>query len=153
MKVIDIIKDDSIIICPNNIKDKIVKSISNLDKIYSYKIYSESEFKNALFLNYDYKTILYLSKKLNKNYHIVKEYLQAISYVDLKSYNSKKLNNLVLLKKDLIENNLVKENKNIKNLIENKNIYVYGFDVIDKELLKALSYPIHQRPCCRHSLN
>ena len=140
MKIIDIIKDDSIIICPNNIKDKIVKSISNLDKIYSYKIYSESEFKNALFLNYDYKTILYLSKKLNKNYHIVKEYLQAISYVDLKSYNSKKLNNLVLLKKDLIENNLVKENKNIKNLIENKNIYVYGFDVIDKELLKALSY-------------
>ena len=43
MKIIDIIKDDSIIICPNNIKDKIVKSISNLDKIYSYKIYSESE--------------------------------------------------------------------------------------------------------------
>ena len=59
MKIIDYLCNDLIIVSPNNIKDEIVKEISLVDKMYSYKIITENELKVSLLFDYDYKIVNY----------------------------------------------------------------------------------------------
>ena len=139
MKIIDYLCNDLIIVSPNNIKDEIVKEISLVDKMYSYKIITENELKVSLLFDYDYKAIVYLKNKLNISVANAIEYINAMYYVDDKAYKSDKLNELVSLKKELLENDLLIIDNHFKNILRNKKIIVYGFDVINKELKRLLS--------------
>lgn len=139
MKVLDILRDNTIIICPNILKEKIIEKISKLNKMYSYKIYSKSDLEKAFFFDCNYKTYLYLTKKENINYSIAKEYIEAMKYIENKEYKSEKLNKLAKLKEELIEQNLLQYNKKTTDIFKDKQIVVYGFDVIDKSLLNLLS--------------
>ena len=139
MKIIDYLCNDLIIVSPNNIKDEIVKEISLVDKMYSYKIITENELKVSLLFDYDYKAIVYLKNKLNISVANAIEYINAMYYVDDKAYKRDKLNELVCLKKELLENDLLIIDNHFKNILRNKKIIVYGFDVINKELKRLLS--------------
>ena len=77
MKIIDYLCNDLIIVSPNNIKDEIVKEISLVDKMYSYKIITENELKVSLLFDYDNKAIVYLKNKLNISVANAIEYINA----------------------------------------------------------------------------
>ena len=121
MKIIDYLCNDLIIVSPNNIKDEIVKEISLVDKMYSYKIITENELKVSLLFDYDYKAIVYLKNKLNISVANAIEYINAMYYVDDKAYKSDKLNELVCLKKELLENDLLIIDNHFQNILRNKN--------------------------------
>lgn len=137
--MLETIKNNTIIICNNNYKIQILKSIK---KLINIKFMSMDEFIKLYYFDYDEKTILYLIKKYNIKYEIALEYLNNLIYIEDKNYNNEKLDFLVNLKKELIENNLLIFNNKFKNYISDKDIIIYNYSLnkFEKYLLKDINY-------------
>ncbi len=131
MMITEYLKDNNLIICPNTLKRKIVNEINSNNKIVSFRIMDLIEFKKNYFFDYDKKTIYYLMKKLNLKYEIVLEYIEACYYIENKKYNSTKLNQLLDIKNDLINNNLLIFDDNFKYYLSNTNIIILGYGELD----------------------
>ena len=127
--MLDFIKDNSILVIPNNIKENIIKNVRINNKTLNIKVFSLEEFINNLTYTYNEETIYNLMKQENINYNISLIYLNNIKYIDSNS-NIPKLNKLKTIK-DNIDNYLIKDNL-FKNLIKNKKIIIYGYDYITK---------------------
>ena len=85
MDFIKNIKNNSLLIIPNNIKEKVIEYISSLDRIIDVKILSLNELKKELLFNIDDESILFLMDKYNLKKEVAVEYLNNIYYVDNKS--------------------------------------------------------------------
>ncbi len=122
-------------------------SIINNRKLGNNKVYSLKEFMNNYYFSYDLKTIYYVMNKYNVIYDIAKIYLDNLIYIEDKNYSSTKLNFLKNLKKDLLDNNLLYENKLFKDFIKDKKILFYNIgeckeiekikekvDILDKKI-------------------
>ena len=129
-----------VIICNNNQKESLLKENKELN---NNKYYTLSEFIKNLYFDYDYKAILYIIKKYNVKYDIAKEYLDNLIYVEDKKYNIEKLDFLVNLKKELIDNNLLIFNPYFKKNLDDIVIYD-NLTKFDKYLLKDLDYSVKE---------
>ena len=127
--MLDFIKDNSILIIPNNIKENIIKNIRINNKTLNIKVFSLEEFVNNLTYTYNEETIYNLMKQENINYNISLIYLNNIKYINTNS-NITKLSKLKTIKYN-IDKYLIKDNL-FKNLIKNKKIIIYGYDYITK---------------------
>ena len=138
------IKDNTIIICNNSYKIQILKSIK---KLINIKFMSMEEFIKSYYFDYDEKTILYVIKKYNIKYEIALEYLNNLLYIEDKKYNNEKLDFLVNLKKELIDNNLLIFNNKFKNFISDKEIIIYNYSLskFEKYLLKDINYKVIEK--------
>lgn len=125
-------KDNLVLIVPSNIKNKLIEEIRKDNKLQDITFITKNEFIKKVTFDYDNKSIYYLMNKYNIKYEVAKVYLDNIKYVEDKEYKSSKLNYLVNIKKELIENNLLIIDKYYTNYLKTKNICVYGFDYIDK---------------------
>jgi len=130
------IENNSIIIVPQHKKTNIIKQLNN--KLLNIKIMSLDEFIKKLTFDYDEKTIYYLMEKENIKYEIAKNYIKNIYYIDNKDYNNIKLNKLVEIKNFLEQNNLLIYDNLFKQFINNKNIYIIGYNHIKKYEQKIL---------------
>ena len=142
--MLETIKNNTIIICNNNYKIQILKDIK---KLVNIKFMSMDDFIKSYYFDYDEKTILYVIKKYNVKYEIALEYLNNLIYIEDKKYNNAKLDFLVNLKKDLIDNNLLIFNNKFKNLIKHKEIIIYNYSLskFEKYLLRDLDYKVIQK--------
>ena len=129
-----------IIICNNKQKEYLLKNSKSLS---NNKYYTLSEFIKNLYFDYDYKAILYIIKKYNVKYDIAVEYLDNLIYVEDKKYNIEKLDFLVNLKKELMDNNLLIFNPYFKKNLSDIVIYD-NLTKFDKYLLKGLDYSIKE---------
>lgn len=123
------IKDNSILIVPNTLKNDVIKDIRLNNKNINIKIFSLDEFVTNLTFSYDEKTIYKLMNLENINYDIAKLYLDNIKYINEDS-NNKKLHNLFNIKNN-IDKYLIKDNL-FRALIKNKEILIYGYDYVNK---------------------
>ena len=140
MSLSEIMTDDLLLIVPSNLKEKVVEKVSSLSKIYSYKIVSDVQLKKTLLFDYDYHTIYYVMNTKKVTYKIAKEYIESLYYVENKQYKSQKLKELQNLKEELLSKHLLTNNEMLKKSIINyKNVAVYGFDCINKDLQKLLN--------------
>src|SRR5574344_2178107 len=95
-------KDDLVVIVPSYMKKKLIEE----NKLkYNIKYIDEYELRDKYLYKYRDDTCVYLDKK----YHMIPEVsnivLNYLYEIDItKSYSSHRLNNLVVLKKDLIDN-------------------------------------------------
>lgn len=123
--------DNSIVICDEFYKKKILTDYSENKKIVNFKIININEFINKMTFNYDTKTIYYIMNKYDLKYEVALIYLKNLIYVD-KDYNNKKLNELFKLKNELFDKSLINENKIFKEYINNNKIVFYNinFDII-----------------------
>ena len=122
---------DLLVITPNSIKTKLLDKYS--DKLINIKYMSLEEYKNHYYFSYDNKTISYMISKYNYNIDVCKVYLNNLYTIDIdKKYSNKKLDNLVSLKQDLINNNLLYIDNMFKDYIKNKKIIVYGYYELEK---------------------
>lgn len=131
-----------ILLVPNNIKKDIIKEVRKKYYNYNIKFMSLEEFSKRITFNYNEKTIYYLMKEYNINYHIAKLYLDNLYYIDEK-LNNEKMNKLINIKKYLDNNNLLIYDKYFKDYIKDKEIYIYGYNYINKyyqKLLKEYNY-------------
>ena len=129
------IKNNSILIAQNNIKEKIIKQINK--QMLNIKIMSFEELIKKYTFDYNEKTIYYLMKKENIKYDIAKNYIENIYYIENKNYNNIKLDKLVEIKNYLHQNNLLIHDNLFKNFIKNKPIYIY-YETISKYQYKII---------------
>src|SRR5574344_1052880 len=125
------IDNNSLIICPNNIKNDILMELSQNKILLNIKFMDMIDFKREYYGTYKNDAIYFLLKHFNINYDVAREYLDNIFY----GYN--KLNDIY---NDLKENDLLVFNNLFKTELKQRKIIVIGYNDIDKcikdELLK-----------------
>lgn len=134
-----IYQNNTLIVCPNATKIKILNEQMQDNKLYNIKFMTKEEFKNNYFYSYDDETLYYLLKKYNYNLDVAKIYLKNLYVIDEnKDYKNPKLVFLKNLKIELLKENLLKQNKSFKEFIKNKNIIVLNYYDLDKYEEEAL---------------
>ena len=125
--------NSKLIICPNNTKMKILEELSKKKELHNNKFMTKEEFFNNYFFNYNDDAIYYLMTKHHYHIDVCKEYLNNLKVIDInKNYKSKKLELLQDLKKELLDNNLLIDNKAFKNTLSNYQIEVKNYYDLDK---------------------
>jgi len=128
---IENIQNNTIIVCENNYKKYILKELNKHKCFLNVKFFSKKDFINNYLFRYNEKAISYLVNKYQIKVNIAKMYLENIYYVDNKKYKSPKLNKLVSIKNELIENKLLIFNDNFKNYIKRFRILVIGYPYLN----------------------
>ena len=136
-------QDNTLIICPNERKMKILNELMASDKLYNLKFMTKEEFKNNYYFSYDEKTLFYLMHKYNLNLDVAKVYLNNLYVIDTKKeYKSPKLNFLKELKIELQNEKLLKENHAFKKFISNYNILTLNYYDLDKYEEEILNHKV-----------
>lgn len=119
--------NNKIVICDEIIKNKLLQECSgNLTNI---KFLNMKEIIKHYYFDYNEKAIYYLMHNYNLNYDIACTYLENMYYVNNVKYNNEKLDNLVKLKEELINNNLLIYDELFINMIKNRDVIVYKLDL------------------------
>lgn len=142
MKIIEKLTNNSILLIPNNIKNKVLEEINKIDKIYNIKIMNLEEFKKNYFFDYDYNSILFLMDKYNLNIDISKTIMKLLYVIDYKKYENSKLSYLVEIRNELDKNNLLYYNPLFKSYLLDKKIFIYGYtnlSKLDESIINKLS--------------
>lgn len=128
---------DTLIICPNNYKEKLLESFNNEKKIVDVKFYTLEEYKKNYLFNYDIRTIKYLYEK-GLSIENSKEILNNLYYVEDKEYGNRKLDKLVEYRKTLDKEGILIYNPLFKSFLETKNIVVYGYGKLNNHDLSLI---------------
>ena len=129
--VVMMFKNNDIILTTNNEKKKI---LLNNQQLINIKIYTISEFNKLFYFDYNLRTIKYIMDQYNVIYDIAKIYLNNMYYLEDKTYQNPKLQFLLKLKKDLIQQKLLKINRLFINSLPNHRVIFYNLPET-KELL------------------
>lgn len=148
------IKDNMLLICPSDIKEKI---LANNKSLVDISFMTLEEYKKRYYFDYDYHTVKYLMDTYGYTLNNAKEIIESLYFVEDKDYPNNKLNHLVKIKKELLDKNLLildplfnKHNKDtivygygdirlndakvLKGTIADKHYDIYEFDTIESEL-------------------
>ena len=125
MKFLDDIKEETIIICDNAVKE----SILNLHKLIPIKMMTLKEFINNITFSYEEDAIIKLIKLYGFKYEVAKMYLDNLCYIEDKKYDNSKLDFLCEIKKKLDEEKLLKYNDNFRNFVKRTPIILYDIRV------------------------
>ena len=133
-----------VLITPNKIKNKIIEIVRIKYYNYNIKFMSLEEFVKKYIFDYNNKTIYYLMKEYGINLSSALVYLNNLYYISDKLDNNK-MNILKEMKEYLDNNKLLIYNDRFREYIKDKEIYIYGYDYLDKytlSILKDLNYKV-----------
>lgn len=135
------IPPNSIIITPSHKKNKLLKRLTS-EPLKNYKILTTKQLRQNFYFTYDEQAIYYLMNKYNYQIDVAKMYLSRIYEVSNNSLNSPKIQKIIDLKKELIENNLLIYNTNFIEYLKTKDVIFYEcnkIDKLDEKMLKEVS--------------
>lgn len=135
----DVLENDSILIVPSQIKEKILTEMNKKSKLFNVKLMEINEFKREYFFDYTTETIFYVMKHYNYDYEFSLDIINNLYFLSSENYNHEKLKFLLNIKNELINNNLLIFDNVFKIALENKKIYVYGYDYINNFYKKMFS--------------
>lgn len=130
-----------VLITPNKIKNKIIEIVRIKYYNYNIKFMSLEDFIKKYIFDYNNKTIYYLMKEYDINLSSALVYINNLYYISDKLDN--KMNILKEMKEYLDNNKLLIYNDRFREYIKDKEIYIYGYDYLDKytlSILKDLNY-------------
>lgn len=130
--ITEYLKENNLIICPIHLQKSVIQEINQQQRLISYKIMDLSEFNQNYFFSYNKKTVYHIMNQLKVKYDIALEYINALYYVENKTYHSNKLNELVSLKQELEEKELFIKNPFFHYYLEHTSIFIYGYDFLDE---------------------
>lgn len=133
-----------IVIIPNKLKKEIIKLVREKYYNYSIKFMSLEEFIYKYIFYYDNQTIYNLMKNYHFNLSSTLVYLNNLYYISGR-LNNNKMKLLKEIKEYLDSNNLLIYNNKFKEYIKNKEIYIYGYNYINKyyqSILSNLNYKV-----------
>lgn len=138
--MLESIKDkETLIICSNEKKELLLKEIEKEKRLYNIKFMTESEFKNEYFYKYNVNIYPYMMEKYNISFPTCKEYLKNMYYIEIdKDYDSKKIEDLKEIKKDLIEEGYLVFNNRFDKYLKRKKIIV-DYEIIDPYMVNELN--------------
>lgn len=135
----DVLENDSILIVPSQIKEKILTEMNKKSKLFNVKLMEINEFKREYFFDYTTETIFYVIKHYNYDYEFSLDIINNLYFLSSENYNHEKLKFLLNIKNELINNNLLIFDNVFKISLETKKIYVYGYDYINNFYKKMFS--------------
>ena len=135
----DVLENDSILIVPSQIKEKILTEMDKKSKLFNVKLMEINEFKRKYFFDYTTETIFYVMKHYNYDYEFSLDIINNLYFLSSEIYDHEKLKFLLNIKNELINNNLLIFDNVFKIALENKKIYVYGYDYINNFYKKMFS--------------
>lgn len=133
-----------VLITPNKIKNKIIEIVRSKYYNYNIKFMSLEDFIKKYIFDYNNKTIYYLMKEYDINLSSALVYINNLYYISDKLDNNK-MNILKEMKEYLDNNKLLIYNDRFREYIKDKEIYIYGYDYLDKytlSILKDLNYKV-----------
>ena len=139
MDFLNNINEETILIVPNILKEKVLRRINMLNRLINVKIYSFEELKRLIYFDYETDAILYLMNKYYYKYEVAKNYIDNMYYLINDNYKNDKLVFLNNLKKELISNKLIKTDLLFTNFIKSKHAIVFGYDYVNKFNNRILS--------------
>ena len=143
MDFLNDIRKETLIICNKECKNKIIQR----NKLLPIKIMDMEEFMRMYLFSYDDKAIIYIMNKYNIKYEVALIYIKNLYYINKDNYGIKKLDFLCQIKKELLDNGLLKENSLFREYVKNIDIVIYGMR-LDKfyiNLFKELNYKVIDR--------
>lgn len=140
------LKDQTLFICPNDVKTNILNYLNEHKMIVNVKFMDLGEFKKNWFFDYDLNAVNYLVKKYGYKPTIAKELIQNMYYVEDKEYGVEKLDILVRHKKELKEQGLLIFNKLFEGYISKWNKVVIGYGRLDKFTASFLDGEVVEYP-------
>lgn len=126
------IKNNSIIIVPSVIKNKVIKEITSKG-INNIKIMTMDEVKIKYYFDYDVKAIYYLMKKYNYKYDVAKMYLKKLYEVGTDDFGNSKIKKIIDIKDELDNEGLLYYNNLFKEYISSKTLIFYNCNIVSKE--------------------
>ena len=126
--------DYSYIICPNNIKESVLKDITPFTHI---KFITKQDLLKNTFFDFDYSAIYYLHQKYGYSFDNAEEILNNLYNIHNVSDKTNKFENIL---SDLKNNKLLKFNSLFKHSFDNYSVYVYGYSSLDEEIKLALNH-------------
>src|SRR5574344_784671 len=137
----DNINKETVIICNNDNKLELLNKMNESNKIYPIHFLTMNELIKRYYFDYDEKTIYNVMKQYKVNEDIAKIYIDNIYYIDNIGYKSEKLNKLVDIKKDLLDNQLLILDNEFKEYIKTVDIIIYKLDInkYQKRLLDEIN--------------
>ena len=134
------IKDETLIICSNAVKQKILE----MHLLKPIRIMTLQTFIHSYLFNYDEKAILFIMNKYQVKYDVALEYIRNLYYIENKQYNISKLDFLVNLKNELDDNKLLIYNNDFRNYVKRIKIVLYDINIDDYliNILNGLNYQI-----------
>ncbi len=132
MNLTPYLKDNILIIIPTNIRKKLIKYLNNQSQMYNITVLNFIELKKKLFFDYDKNAIYYLHKNYNLSLNNAKEYLENLYDLLNEDNPTSKIKELLKIKNELLNNNLLYIDNYFIDNIKNKEIIFFGFDYINK---------------------
>ena len=133
MEFLNNIQDNSFLITSNEIKEKILDYIEENNLLLNVKFISFNDLKEGLLYSYTDEAIYHVMKTKGINYEVAKYYIDNTYYILEDNYDNKKMNDLLAIKRDLKDNNLLLNDNLFVDFLKSKTkLYVYGFDYINK---------------------
>ncbi len=132
MNIESYLKENILLIVPNNLKNSLLEEIDKLNTLPRLKIMSLDEVIKHLYFDITELTIYKLMTKYSIKYDVSKVYLENMYYLDEKEYSEKKLNDLLEKYHYLKENNLLIIDPLFSKLLSNKKIVLYGYNYFTK---------------------
>lgn len=129
--------NNKIIIIKDSYKKTILDKLNKYKKLVNVKIITLSELKKKYCFDYNKEAIYYVCNKYSVIYDVAKIYIDNLYYINSVVDNDK-VKFLYELKKDLLDKNLIHENKLFKSFLKNKDIVLYNLEYIDKFYLNII---------------
>ncbi|MBO5474903.1 MAG: PD-(D/E)XK nuclease family protein [Bacilli bacterium] len=131
MNILKCIEENSILIIPASLRNKVLKYFNDEEIFNNVKIITFNDLKKGLLFDYTNETINYVMSNYNTSYQVSKEYINSLYYLD-DSIENEKFVFLTKLKNDLDDNSLLIYDNLYDNFLESKNkLYVFGFNFIE----------------------
>ena len=122
---------NKIVIIKDSAKNSLLKKINDKKILINVKIITLNELKKKYIFDYSKETIYYVSNKYNVIDSVAKVYIENLYYIN-NSSKYEKVKKLIKIKEDLINNNLLTENKLFREFLKNKDIILYNLKYEEK---------------------
>ncbi|MBQ6654167.1 MAG: PD-(D/E)XK nuclease family protein [Erysipelotrichaceae bacterium] len=132
MNITDYLNDDTLIICPSEVKMAALRYLNESRLIRTVKFMNMEEYRRNYFFDYDENAILAICRMESCKPAIARMYLDNLCYVEDRDYGNEKLNRLVEIKKDLQQKGLLKFNPLFHKWLDTVDVVVYGYGRLDE---------------------
>ena len=139
MDFLNNLKEQSLLIIPNNLKTKVLEEINKQERLINVKILTFNEFNKHYFFDYNQETIYYLVKNYNLSVENAIIFLNNLIYIE--DYNSNHPNILYLKKiyQDLTSHDLLIFDPLFKKYLQDINLIILKTKEIEPFYVKIFS--------------
>lgn len=132
------LKDNTLLVVPSSLKQKVLEELDALDCFVNIKIMSMDELMQKIYFDYDLDAILYLMNKYQIKIDVARTYLENMYFLTSSSTSSSKLNELYRIKSEMLDLGLLKISPLFPMFLKDKNVIFYGYDFYKCEDIKLI---------------